>query len=144
MPYALTRTVVRKSRSHHTSYANRRWRAACAAWLQQYPVCVLCACEGRFNQGLIDFHSKAQRNLIVDHITPHRGDESLFWCQDNWQTLCRMPCHDRIKGQHDRRGRTADAWWAWLREVMQQRGTGLHVEALQRWLPTHVWRRLLE
>jgi 5-methylcytosine-specific restriction protein A len=30
---------------------------------------------------------------IVDHIIPHRGDQSRFWDQDNWQPLCKS-CHD--------------------------------------------------
>ncbi|WP_231555339.1 HNH endonuclease [Paracoccus sanguinis] len=33
---------------------------------------------------------------VVDHITPHRGDEALFWNWSNWQALC-APCHNRHK-----------------------------------------------
>ena len=36
------------------------------------------------------------RATVVDHITPHKGDQALFWDVDNWQPLCK-PCHDRWK-----------------------------------------------
>jgi len=29
---------------------------------------------------------------LVDHIIPHRGDNNLFWDEDNWQALC-TECH---------------------------------------------------
>lgn len=32
----------------------------------------------------------------VDHITPHRGDQRLFWNWNNWQALC-TPCHSHHK-----------------------------------------------
>jgi len=25
---------------------------------------------------------------VVDHITPHKGDQVLFWDKGNWQSLC--------------------------------------------------------
>lgn len=42
--------------------------------------------------------------LVCDHIRPHRGDEALFWDQDNLQTLCK-PCHDKVKQAEERRSR---------------------------------------
>ncbi|MEY5099146.1 MAG: hypothetical protein RJA36_1865, partial [Pseudomonadota bacterium] len=33
---------------------------------------------------------------VVDHITAHRGDLSLFLDRDNLQSLCK-PCHDGHK-----------------------------------------------
>lgn len=41
--------------------------------------------------------------LMCDHREPHRGDERLFWDEDNLQTLCK-PCHDRHKQREERRG----------------------------------------
>ena len=38
--------------------------------------------------------------LICDHIKPHRGDERLFWDEENLQTLCK-PCHDQMKQQEE-------------------------------------------
>ena len=34
---------------------------------------------------------------VVDHVIPHRGDQKLFWDEDNWQALCKS-CHDRKTG----------------------------------------------
>jgi 5-methylcytosine-specific restriction protein A len=31
---------------------------------------------------------------VVDHIKPHKGDMTLFWDENNWQSLCKMH-HDR-------------------------------------------------
>lgn len=39
--------------------------------------------------------------LVADHRTPHRGDESLFWDEDNLQALCK-PCHDKDKQREER------------------------------------------
>lgn len=33
----------------------------------------------------------------VDHITPHRGDMTVFWNRSNWQPMC-FPCHQRKRG----------------------------------------------
>ena len=38
----------------------------------------------------------------------------LFWDQNNWQTLCRCPCHDVEKSRHEHKGRTAEQWFAML------------------------------
>ena len=40
--------------------------------------------------------------LVADHVTPHRGDQVLFWDETNLQTLCK-PCHDRLKQAEERR-----------------------------------------
>ncbi|CVI22707.1 HNH endonuclease [Agrobacterium fabacearum CFBP 5771] len=43
--------------------------------------------------------------LICDHVTPHKGDEALFFDEKNLQTLCK-PCHDTLKQREERsRGR---------------------------------------
>jgi 5-methylcytosine-specific restriction endonuclease McrA len=41
--------------------------------------------------------------LVADHKTPHRGDEALFWDDQNLQCLCK-PCHDKDKQREERRG----------------------------------------
>lgn len=45
-----------------------------------------------------------RRQLVCDHIRPHRGDPALFWDEDNLQTLCK-PCHDGAKQSAERRAR---------------------------------------
>jgi 5-methylcytosine-specific restriction endonuclease McrA len=53
----------------------------------------MCADEGRIKAA-----------AVVDHIKAHRGDETLFWDQRNWQSLCK-PCHDRHKKREEMSGR---------------------------------------
>ncbi|WP_189426952.1 HNH endonuclease [Devosia pacifica] len=36
-----------------------------------------------------------------DHITPHRGDDQLFWDRTNWQALC-AHCHNSTKQRQER------------------------------------------
>lgn len=63
-------------------YANERWRSSRLRFLEQNPLCVLCAKRERVEPA-----------TVVDHVRPHRGDEQLFWDTGNWQALCK-PCHD--------------------------------------------------
>lgn len=37
---------------------------------------------------------------VVDHVTPHKGDQRLFWDRRNWQPLC-ASCHGRKTVRHD-------------------------------------------
>lgn len=37
---------------------------------------------------------------VVDHITPHRGDERLFWDESNHQALC-AACHNGRKAREE-------------------------------------------
>ncbi|MDW5417733.1 HNH endonuclease [Iodobacter sp. CM08] len=65
---------------------NVRWQKARATYLRSHPLCVMCKAEGRL---------MAAR--VVDHITPHRGDQELFWdTKNNWQALC-TTCHSKHK-----------------------------------------------
>lgn len=42
--------------------------------------------------------------LVADHREPHRGDEALFWDENNLQTLC-SPCHSGAKQREENRAR---------------------------------------
>jgi 5-methylcytosine-specific restriction protein A len=55
-----------------------RWQQARERFLMRHPLCVMCEAQGRVTAA-----------SEVDHITPHRGDETLFWDQLNWQPLCK-------------------------------------------------------
>lgn len=59
-----------------------RWRKSRDAYIVKHPLCVRCEDQGVLN--------KAE---VVDHITPHKGNKTLFWDRDNWQSLCKR-CHD--------------------------------------------------
>lgn len=63
-----------------------RWRKARQMYLNRNPLCVMCREEGRLTPA-----------TVVDHIKPHRGDKTLFWDEDNWQSLCKQ-CHDKKTG----------------------------------------------
>ena len=68
---------------------NTAWQRASKAYLIKHPFCVECLKHG--------IHTKA---TVVDHIKPHKGDNSLFWDKNNWQPLCK-PCHDRKTAMED-------------------------------------------
>lgn len=55
-------------------------------------LCRMCQAEGRLTVA-----------TVVDHITPHRGDQRLFWDESNWQPLCK-PHHDITKQRMEARG----------------------------------------
>lgn len=64
-----------------------KWQRAAWHYLQEHPMCVTCEEAG------IDTLA-----TVVDHIEPHRGDDTLFWDVDNWQALC-ATCHNRKTGK---------------------------------------------
>ena len=68
----------------------RRWRTARALHLQHSPLCVMCSAKGVVRPA-----------RVVDHKRPHKGNASLFWDQNNWQSLC-YPHHDRDKQSEER------------------------------------------
>ena len=63
-----------------------RWEAERARFLRRHPACAFCGARAE----------------VVDHITPHRGDQSLFWDMANWQSLCGH-CHNSTKQRLERR-----------------------------------------
>lgn len=62
-------------------YDDRRWRTVSKQFLHKHPMCRQCE--------LLGTHEPA---TCVDHIIPHRGNQTLFWEQGNWQPLCDR-CH---------------------------------------------------
>ncbi|WP_176506372.1 HNH endonuclease [Pseudomonas urethralis] len=69
-----------------------KWQQARLAFLGKHPLCVYCE-----RQGLVTAAN------VVDHIVPHRGDMTLFWNRENWQSLC-GPCHDQVKKAEESAG----------------------------------------
>lgn len=68
---------------------NWRWRNARVKFLRLHPLCNICSKP--------DSPTPA---TVVDHIVPHRGDEYLFWNEQNWQALC-AECHSRKTATED-------------------------------------------
>lgn len=58
------------------------WQKASHAFLDEHPLCEECERHGRLTAA-----------TVVDHVKPHRGDQTLFWDESGWQALCK-PCHD--------------------------------------------------
>lgn len=55
-----------------------RWRKARLAYLKANPLCAQCLDDTQVTPA-----------TVVDHVIPHRGDQQLFWDEDNWQALCK-------------------------------------------------------
>lgn len=68
---------------------SKRWEQARELFLMENPLCAYCQKQGR-----------TEPATIVDHITPHKGDERLFWDKGNWQALCKF-CHDSVKKREE-------------------------------------------
>ena len=85
--YRAPEAVKKEIDQNRPSAASRgydgRWRKARLSFLATHPLCVTCE-----RRGIVTAASE------VDHIIPHRGDQTLFWNQNNWQGLCK-PCHSR-------------------------------------------------
>jgi len=71
-----------------------RWQRERKAFLSrpENVLCVMCKAEGRDTAA-----------TVVDHKTPHKGDETLMWDQANWQPLCK-PHHDSDKQIEEKKG----------------------------------------
>lgn len=73
-------------------YKTSRWQRLRALQLKKYPCCALCEKEG-YVKGAD----------TVDHVIPHKGDEELFWDDNNLQSLCKQ-CHDMVKQRIEIKG----------------------------------------
>lgn len=76
----------------HNLYNTKRWYRLRYHQLQKQPLC--------------EFHLKRNQIVsasIVDHVTPHKGDDSLFHDPDNLQSLCKR-CHDSVKQRMEKGG----------------------------------------
>lgn len=69
-----------------------RWQRARETYLRDHPLCVMCQEQNRLTPA-----------TVVDHKIPHRGDQALFWDQDNWASLCKVH-HDGAKQREERTG----------------------------------------
>ena len=62
---------------------NRRWQRTRRQFMKDNPLCISCNARGIVRPA-----------EEVDHVTPHKGDQGLFWDTANWQALCKR-CHSR-------------------------------------------------
>ena len=96
---------ARRESDHERGNAHQRgygikWQQYREHWLREFPLC------GMRRAGPSAEHSECWRSgraiaaTDVDHITPHRGDQRLFWDQDNHQSLCHT-CHSKKTARED-------------------------------------------
>ncbi|KFL27041.1 holin [Devosia sp. 17-2-E-8] len=114
-----TRQVQRKAyddrRGSATSRGyDSRWRKASRTFLLRHPLCLGCEAAGLVTEA-----------ALVDHVEPHRGDQSKFWDTRHWQPCCRWH-HDVVKQRL---------------EVMWDRG---QITTNDLWLNSSVARRIAE
>ncbi len=86
-------------------YQTSRWKRERKAFLAEHPHCnARAAAIGAYlpvgTAVPYATHCDAP-STVVDHVIPHRGDEELFWRQDNWSALCR-PHHQAKTGRETR------------------------------------------
>lgn len=80
---------VKGSSSTQRGYGYK-WRKKRAAFLAANPLCAKCSTDER-----------PVPATVLDHITPHRGDNALFWDEKNWQALC-AHCHSSVKQREEK------------------------------------------
>ena len=78
---------ARRGSARERGYSHA-WDVASKAHLRAHPLCYYCGILGRV--------VAAQ---CVDHATPHKGDETLFWDEANWRSAC-LSCNNS-KGDDD-------------------------------------------
>lgn len=102
---AMSKSAIRAdkaaTRPQQHLYRRQRWRKLRLRQLQAQPLCAFCLERGTYTQA-----------SVADHKIAHRGNETLFWDEENLQSLCK-PCHDSEK-QRDERSTKArighDGW----------------------------------
>lgn len=90
---------------------NYRWQQRRLAFLKKHPICRMC---------VNSTPSRIRVATVVDHVIPHKGDDTLFWDEANWQPLCKVHHDSHKKAQENatERGETyrprlgvhADGW----------------------------------
>jgi 5-methylcytosine-specific restriction endonuclease McrA len=85
-----------------------RWRVERDRYLRDNPLCVMC-------------RPRVVPAQVVDHINPHKGNQSLFWDHGNWQSLCKLH-HDSHKQSFELTG-----------EVRGCDAKGIPIDAAHHW-----------
>ena len=91
-------------------YDTQKWKRRRAAFLMANPLCKFCEAAGR-----------AALATVVHHEILHKGDETIFFDEEDWAGLCK-PCHDGAAVELENTGRI--------------RGCDVHGRPLD---PNHPW-----
>jgi 5-methylcytosine-specific restriction enzyme A len=73
-------------------YQTHRWKRQSHLFRSTHPRCMMC-----------EEHGVLKASEVTDHKIPHRGNQELFWNQNNWQAVCK-DCHDGVKQQIEKSG----------------------------------------
>lgn len=92
----MIRLVNRRPNPSRRGYG-ARWAKAAKAFRYSNPMCIGCKAIGR-----------DEIAEVVDHIVPHKGDDALFWSEDNWQACCRWH-HSAVKQELESRYERGEA-----------------------------------
>jgi 5-methylcytosine-specific restriction enzyme A len=76
----------RRASTARSLYHTAAWLKLRALQLENYSLCSVPGC--------------GQPATVVDHVTPHRGSNALFFDQANLRSMCKR-CHDRKTVQFD-------------------------------------------
>lgn len=76
----------------HHLYDTARWKRMRLNQLRDEPLCRMCKQRHRVKAA-----------TVADHVTPHKGDERLFFDASNLQSLC-SDCHTVSKARQEHRG----------------------------------------
>lgn len=116
------RAVVKESWRAYKTTAHERgytyqWQQSSKLFLEHNPLCKLCLQRGVVSAA-----------TLVDHVIPHKGDMTLFWCVDNWQALCN-DCHNTEKKEIETLGFSTsvglDGWPMDARHPVNIKANGL-------------------
>jgi 5-methylcytosine-specific restriction enzyme A len=89
----IDRTIDVETRKRIDHWRNSaRFLRMRAAFMRSHVLCAFCEKRGVIRAG-----------CVLDHIVPHRGDQTLFWSTSNWQVLC-SACHSKRKQGIEVRG----------------------------------------
>ena len=73
------------------------WDNAAKDFKRHHPLCVGCLAVGLVEPA-----------TLVDHVIPHKGDQTLFWDKTNWQSGCDWH-HNVVKKELERLYRAGEA-----------------------------------
>jgi len=91
-PFGVAAFLFMAAATYKHLYNTKRWYRLRHAQLSKHPLCSLCAKLGKVTPA-----------TVVDHRKPHRGDEELFFDENNLDSMCK-PCHDGAKQQMEKSG----------------------------------------
>lgn len=75
-------------RSAYQRGYTKQWDRAAKAFRARYPLCGMRTKGQRPVMSRCHDEHRVTAATQTDHVVPHRGDQALFWNEDNWQSLC--------------------------------------------------------